>query len=186
MGVDLPPLALSVRQPWAWAIIEGGKDIENRSLPSIRAGKMDCRTICIHAATGMRRSEYEWAVVKMQKTETKVPRPDDLPRRAIIGVVDVVDIVNQSDSPWFGHSMGLVLANPRAIDPIPCQGALGYFKWSEDGALADTLPWMRKWDRTSNPKTPGLFPDMAPSFRRQPSPPFLRTPDGQTRSGTAR
>ena len=37
---SLPPLALSVRQPWAWAIIFGGKTIENRSLGSIRAGRM--------------------------------------------------------------------------------------------------------------------------------------------------
>lgn len=30
---DLPPLALSIRQPWAWAILCAGKDIENRSWP---------------------------------------------------------------------------------------------------------------------------------------------------------
>ncbi|WP_409188395.1 hypothetical protein [Bradyrhizobium sp. RDM4] len=32
----LPEFALSVRQPWAWAIIHGGKDVENRSAPAVR------------------------------------------------------------------------------------------------------------------------------------------------------
>ena len=50
---DLPPLALSVRQPWAWAILHGGKVIENRSLGAIRAGNMVPGHICLHAAAGM-------------------------------------------------------------------------------------------------------------------------------------
>ena len=33
--LDLPQLALSVRQPWAWAIIHGGKPLENRSQGAI-------------------------------------------------------------------------------------------------------------------------------------------------------
>jgi hypothetical protein len=31
----VPKLALSVRQPWAWAIIVGLKPIENRDQPTI-------------------------------------------------------------------------------------------------------------------------------------------------------
>lgn len=166
--MSLPPLALSVRQPWAWAIIHGGKDIENRSSGSIRAGRMDCRTICIHAATSMTRDEYELAVWKMSKTATPVPRPEALPRRAIIGVVDVVEIVSQSDSPWFGGKMGLRLANPRAIAPIPSVGALGYFEWAVSGELSPAKPWMTAWDRASD----GLFPDAPPQFRKPPDRPF--------------
>jgi hypothetical protein len=30
----LEPVALSVRQPWAWAIVSGYKDVENRSWPT--------------------------------------------------------------------------------------------------------------------------------------------------------
>ncbi len=29
--VTEPMLALSIRQPWAWAVIHAGKDVENRS-----------------------------------------------------------------------------------------------------------------------------------------------------------
>lgn len=62
----LPRFALSVLQPWAWGIICAGKTIENRSLGAIRAGNMDCRSICIHAASGMTQREYDWAVYEMQ------------------------------------------------------------------------------------------------------------------------
>ena len=52
---NLPKLALSVRQPWAWAIIFGGKDIENRSVAAKRSGKMTTGMICIHAAFGLKK-----------------------------------------------------------------------------------------------------------------------------------
>lgn len=47
---NLPDLALSVRQPWAWAIIHAGKDVENRGVMSIRHMRLDgVRTLAIHA-----------------------------------------------------------------------------------------------------------------------------------------
>lgn len=143
--LTLPPLALSVRQPWAWAIIHGGKIIENRSLGSIKAGNMDCRTICIHAASGMKQDEFEWGHWRLAKHGVACSRPDDLVRSAIIGIVDVVDIITESDSEWFGGQAGLVLDNPRAIDPVPCLGALGYFEWKPAPSFAPIKPWMQKW-----------------------------------------
>ena len=47
---------------------------------------------------------------------------------AIIGVVDIVDVVEDSDSEWFGGPLGFVLKNPRPLNqPIPCKGKL--FLW---------------------------------------------------------
>ncbi|MEO0357093.1 MAG: hypothetical protein AAF386_02140, partial [Pseudomonadota bacterium] len=139
---DLPPLALSVRQPWAWAIIHGGKEIENRSLGSIRAGNMDCRTICIHAASGMTEDEYRWGLWRLDRHGVRCPRPNDLIRSAIIGQVDVVDIITESDSEWFGGTAGLKLANPRPITPIPCAGTGGYFRTTRGTELAQVKPRM--------------------------------------------
>lgn len=39
--------ALTIRQPWAWAIIHGGKDIENRSWNTKHRGPL-----VIHAGMG--------------------------------------------------------------------------------------------------------------------------------------
>lgn len=164
----LPHIALSVRQPWAWAIVAGHKVIENRSSGSIRAGRMTCRRIAIHAATGLKQSEYDWAVWRLQKHGVNCPRPDVLVRGAIIGAVDVVDIVSESDSEWFGGQMGLVLDNPVQCTPIPAAGALGYFVWQRSERVAPTLPWMQAWG--GGPDT--LFGDLDRQWRDPPAKPF--------------
>ncbi|MEO0829179.1 MAG: hypothetical protein AAFY03_01815 [Pseudomonadota bacterium] len=172
MTAELPPLALSVRQPWAWAILHGGKVIENRSLGAIRAGAMDCRPIALHAAAGLKEEEFRWGAWRLQRHGVVCPRPEDLPRRAIIGQVRVVDIITQSDSPWFGGEAGLVLADPEPCDPIPAPGALGYFSWHRGGDLAPVLPWMLRFDRPNGDAGSGdLFPDLPLSFRDDPSRP---------------
>ena len=170
---DLPRLALSVRQPSAWAIIHGGKDIENRTEGSVRAGKMTTGRICIHAAIGLKASEYDWSIHKMAKTQTRVPPPDQLIRRAIIGTVDVVDFVTRSDSPWYGGKVGLVLRDPEPVTPIPCAGALGYFEWEPSGAIAEPLPWMRRWGRKDDDGLSGdLFDDLPRAFKDPPPRPY--------------
>jgi hypothetical protein len=167
---DLPPIALSVRQPSAWAIIHGGKEIENRSLGSIRAGRMRPGRIAIHAATGMKRAEYAYLVWRWARDGVSVPRPDALPRRAIIGSVEVVEIVTESDSPWFGGEAGLLLRDPVPCDPIPAPGALGYFQWSPGGALAEPLDWMRGWGAADG----GLFDVLPVQMAVPPEKPFGR------------
>jgi hypothetical protein len=166
---ELPRLALSVRQPSAWAIIHGGKEIENRTLGSIRAGRMTTGTICIHAATGMKEDEYRYLHWRFAQHGSICPRPDDLVRGAIIGVVDVVEITTASDSPWFGGEAGLLLKNPRAVDPIPAQGRLGYFEWSPGGACAPVKPWMKRYDRAGgDTDTLTLFPPTPPVYKTPP------------------
>ena len=169
---DLPRLALSVRQPWAWAILHGGKIIENRSLGAIRSGGMAPGLICLHAATGMTEREYRWGLWRLAKHGVRCPRPDDLIRGAIVGTVEVTGIITKSDSEWFGGEAGLTLANPRPVDPIPCRGALGYFPWHPAGDCAPPSPWMTRFDYPSqDDRTLELFPDLPPSFAEPPSKP---------------
>ena len=49
--------ALSIRQPWAWLILNAGKDIENRSWYTSVRGR-----VLIHASKGMTLAEYEDAI----------------------------------------------------------------------------------------------------------------------------
>lgn len=143
--MDLPRLALSVRQPWAWAIIHAGKDIENRTWQQSNPGLKFRGSVCIHASTGMTRDEFEDAIDDIEYAATTVdrlPQARELVRGAIIGVVDVVDLVRQSGSKWWCGPVGLVLANPRAVDPIPCKGQLGFFEWKQSGVLAEPMKWM--------------------------------------------
>ncbi len=138
---------LTVRQPWAWAIIHGGKDVENR----VRNIAGDYRgPVLIHAALAVdeaadqaihrdrRFRSLSDALAATNKWEREAA---DLyiARGAIIGVVDLNDVHRPlwdgscwnegegSCSPWAEqHAEHLLLKNPRALDePIPYRGALG-------------------------------------------------------------
>jgi hypothetical protein len=105
--------ALSVRQPWAWAIFYAGKDIENRSYKI----KNCPETIAIHVAT--RRDSLD----KLPSGVSR-PRLEDLVTGVIIGVVDVVEVVDRHESKWFTGPLGWVLRNPRVLtEPIEYTGA---------------------------------------------------------------
>jgi hypothetical protein len=105
--------AITVKQPWAWAIIYADKDIENRSW---RTNLRD--TIAIHAG-------YNIDDAAVLPRGVKLPPESDLVRGAIIGVVDLVGVVEHSRSKWFSGPFGFVLANARARDrPVPCKGRL--------------------------------------------------------------
>ena len=106
--------------------------------------------ICLHAARGLTEAEFRYVAWRMQEVGVICPAPADLPRGAIIGTIDVVEIVSHSDSPWYGGAAGLRLANPLALDrPIPAARALGYFTWEQGGALAEPLAWMDKYAASS-------------------------------------
>ncbi|MEN6535697.1 MAG: hypothetical protein ABFD89_18680 [Bryobacteraceae bacterium] len=147
----LPKLALSVRQPWAWAIIYAGKDIENRSWQAVNHGLRRRGRVCIHAAKGMKKDEYEDArdfidaILKASPASAlRCPEAIDLLRGGIIGSVDVVDVVTESESDWFMGSRGLVLRDPMPCDFIPAIGALGYFNWAaaDISIIPEPFRWM--------------------------------------------
>jgi hypothetical protein len=77
----------------------------------------------------MTRGEYWWAVEFMKKIGIEYRHSTHLDRGGIIGSVEIVDIVTESESPWFEGPFGLVLRDPRPCLFIPARGALGFFRW---------------------------------------------------------
>jgi ASCH domain len=110
---------LSIRQPWAEAIIRLGKDVENRSWSTRHRGPL-----LIHAS---KRAE----VVICRQLAIN---PDELVYGAIVGIVDLVDCVQDSTSTWAEKGQWhWILRNPRRLsDPIPMRGRLGLFEISVD------------------------------------------------------
>jgi hypothetical protein len=148
----LPTLALSVRQPWAWAIIHAGKDIENRMWKRPNPGLNVRGRVCIHASKGVTQDEYQDANIvigKASKTHAHSPMPYNLKYGYIIGTVEIVDVVKAHDSPWFqgpfAGLVGLVLANPEPIEPIRISGALGFFNWRDRINHSDVPDVLPKW-----------------------------------------
>src|SRR4051812_22340706 len=153
---EIPRLALSVRQPWAWAIIHAGKDIENRSWQAVNHGLRQRGRIAIHASKGMTREEYEDAKDTIERNAPYCPEAIDLLRGGIIGTVQVIDVVDDHKSPWFFGPRGLVLRDPEPCDFIPSLGALGYFEWrrAEPSIVPPPARWMLPADASKAAKEP--------------------------------
>lgn len=130
----LPKLALSFRQPWAWAIINVGKDIENRSWPTRVRGR-----VLIHASLKTSDDEFDDCLdlldeIEPLRLEGKLGRrasaihSKDARRGGIVGSVEIVDCVRTSKSPWFFGPFGFVLRDAQPLPFIPCKGKLGFFR----------------------------------------------------------
>lgn len=139
----LPRLALSVRQPWAYAIVAGWKPVENRSWRAPNPGLKFRGECAIHASKGMTRDEYESGRDFMAALGFRLPSACDLPRGGIVGVATIIDVVKAFDSDWFFGPRGLVLADVRPIDFIPAGGALGFFEWKRGDV--DDIPRPARW-----------------------------------------
>jgi hypothetical protein len=114
--------ALSLRQPWAWLVVNGYKDIENRSWRTDHRGPL-----LIHASLSM--TDYTTGTAEWIKTEYGVRIPDNTQFGVIVGVVDVSDCVKQHPSKWkFRGSWGWVLENPRRLPIRECNGFVKFFK----------------------------------------------------------
>jgi hypothetical protein len=100
--------ALSIRQPWVWAIIHAGKDVENRDWTERNPNLRFRGPFLIHASAGMTRGEYRDFLDTAHAISVERPFPqgltlpafDGLPRGGILGIARVVDIVDQHPSPW--------------------------------------------------------------------------------------
>lgn len=117
-------IALSIRQPWAWLVINRHKPIENRTWTTKYRGR-----VYIHASKGMTADEYQDAAnFAMNLAGIVVPEFHELERGGIIGSVEIVDCVTESDSPWFFGKCGFVMRDPKPLPFVACKGQLGLFK----------------------------------------------------------
>lgn len=114
--------ALSVRQPWAWLIVSGFKDIENRPRRTHYRG-----SLLIHA--GLSLDSYTEENIYWLNKKFNVRIPMELDTGGIVGIVDIVDCVESHKSKWFmSGNYGWVLTNHRRLNFRPCKGALGLFR----------------------------------------------------------
>lgn len=137
-----PIKAISVRQPWAYLIVNGIKDIENRTwkLPEKYKGKR----VLIHASSGGNGKKFKISLTDEQMkaafgsiSEQAINGRFDF--GAIIGSVELVDCVINHPSIWAEKTeMGRchptpiiynwILANPIMFErPVPCKGKLSFF-----------------------------------------------------------
>jgi hypothetical protein len=132
--------ALSVRQPWAWAIASAGKDVENRTRPTKHRGELaihaslsydEMAAIPVPSALGLFMD-----AVRAEVVGAHVPA---LARGAVIAVVEITGCHLSPDfggtcgatrplcSPWAQRDQfHWLLANVRPLArPVSAKGALG-------------------------------------------------------------
>lgn len=109
--------ALSIRQPWASAILNAGKSVENRTWSTSHRGEL-----LIHAGLRDDPAGFE------RLAELGVAVPDDLPRGGVIGRVQLVDVVTDSLSPWaIPGCWHWIFEDPEPLPFVPLRGQLGLF-----------------------------------------------------------
>jgi hypothetical protein len=156
---------LSLKQPWANAVLWLGKRIENRTWSTAYRGEF-----LIHASKAMTENEYEAAcdtcedvlgVAECFSIEAAFGRGDKPTHKlefgGIVGRARIVDVVGPReglllggaeqhyppalrDGGWRWHfceQYGFVLADVRSTTFVPCKGALGL--WTAPPAVIEAL-----------------------------------------------
>ncbi|MBA3351215.1 MAG: ASCH domain-containing protein [Blastocatellia bacterium] len=113
--------ALSLRQPWAWLVVNGYKDIENRSWRTNHRGPL-----LIHASS----TRTDFTIENLAKIEkihgVRVPQKVDI--GGIVGLVDVADCLQRHSSKWyFSGNWAWVLKRPQRLPFRECKAVVGLF-----------------------------------------------------------
>ncbi|MDD4874690.1 MAG: hypothetical protein PHE15_06970 [Dehalococcoidales bacterium] len=137
--------ALSIKQPWAWLICRGFKDVENRpwkinakgyspkactiDLPA-RVYVHTCKQMDFDGLMSIITGDFGDLSLKQRKWLNNNELIIEQMCGALIGEVDIVDCAKDSKSPWAAAGQyQFMLKNPVLYDkPIPYKGHLGFFE----------------------------------------------------------
>lgn len=133
--------ALSIKQPWAWAIcnlpLEFRKDIENRIWNTKFRGDF-----LIHTSKKFDMQGYDRMIDYLNQLGYKgnIPAPSEFTMGAIIGVSSLVNIANNYDyncldtkSIWYEEQYGFMLEDSKTFDKaIPYKGQLKFFNVDDE------------------------------------------------------
>lgn len=143
--------ALSVQQPWAWAIAEGHKLVENRTWKPADDSAKPGERIAIHASA---KEDGDFDRLYRDLLDVHggplppgivVPTRGELAFGAVVATaklrsfVAVPDKLEEAQRAWFSGPWGWVLEDVRRLSiPFPVKGALGLWHLSAD-ATAEVL-----------------------------------------------
>lgn len=114
--------ALSILQPWAWLIVNGHKNIENRKWRTAYRGP-----VLIHAGKTYGKIDYEADVEHYRRKFGQLPPREEM-IGGIVGIATIVDCVSHSESEWFNGPYGFVLRDAKPLPFRPYKGQLGFFE----------------------------------------------------------
>jgi hypothetical protein len=112
---------LSIRQPYAWLIVNGIKPVENRTWPTKFRGR-----VLIHAGLTYPKRDHRQDLESWG--DRGYPTDRDSMIGCIVGEAVIVDCVKAHPSEYFFGPYGFVLEQAKAYaTAIPFGGKLGFF-----------------------------------------------------------
>ncbi|MBL8924103.1 MAG: hypothetical protein JNJ54_34930 [Myxococcaceae bacterium] len=143
-----PLVALTLWQPWAWAITAGLKRVENRGWRPLPGLAQPGTVIAIHAA--VRQADWE-DVAFVRELAVRAGRGLEVPRVFVHGAITAVatldgvvtsrDELERDQQPWWVGPLGWVLRDVRPLRvPLACRGQQGL--WPVSGELVHQV-----WDQ---------------------------------------
>jgi len=111
-----------IKQPWAWLIVNGYKDIENRNWRTNYRG-----TVLIQASKNLP-PQHQHEGMWLDAHERGVKNlPEEFHVGGIVGMAELKDCVTKNRSKWFEEDVGWVLKNAKPLPFMPLKGRLGLF-----------------------------------------------------------
>ena len=127
--------ALSIRQPWAWLVVNGFKPMENRTWRSLFRGPL-----LIHASQTSTRADYDACRIFIDGfANMELPPYQELNYGGIVGLVNMVDCITESESPWFTGDFAFLFDSPKRLSFRSFRGKLGFFTVPEE-TIAGAVP----------------------------------------------
>jgi hypothetical protein len=120
---------LSVKQPWSWSIMFGGKIVENRSWEPWE--KVDGRRVKFRGRLLIHASQSPDREGRLFLARLGIQLPPGLPNGVILGSVELYDVVTDSRSRWADPGQKhWLLRNPEPWPvPVAAKGDLGLWEY---------------------------------------------------------
>lgn len=118
-------MALSILQPWAWLIVNGFKDVENRGWHTNYRGR-----VLVHAGKKYGPRIHAEDVEEM-RTFFRIDLPpfDQMQIGGIVGETEIYGCVRDSKSKWASADCWhFQLRNSKPLPFEPYRGQLGFFR----------------------------------------------------------
>lgn len=137
-------LGLTLRHPWAWAILHAGKDCENRTWRPLPARLSPGQWFALHGGGFPRDERWNEALHDLNGLQnrglvSRQMRLQDVIVEGVCGLLKFAGTVHETqrgpvrESPWFAGPVAWHWSRKIVLpEPVPCRGSQGLWELPAD------------------------------------------------------